>query len=119
VKLYGIRSCDNCRAARTWLDEHGIDHDYVDIRADGLEDADLRRWEKAAGWEELLNRRSITWRKIPAVDREDLDARAARRLILAYPTVLKRPVLDLGDDVLLGFDEDAYRDVLLREDAGQ
>ena len=83
MKLFGIRSCDTCREARAWLDEQGVDYDYVDIRTDGLDNGDLKRWEKLAGWEALLNRRSITWRKIPAVDREDLDAPAARRLTAA------------------------------------
>jgi arsenate reductase len=109
MKLYGIRSCDSCRAARAWLDEQGLEHEYFDIRADGLRESTVSRWQKSVGWEPLLNRRSLTWRKIPSVDREGLDADSARALIMGYPTVLKRPVLEVSaDTVLLGFDEEAY-----------
>ena len=112
VRIYGIKSCDTCRTARRWLEQHQINHEYLDIREDGLDADLLHRWETATGWESLVNKRSITWRKIPELDREDLDGDRAVQLILAYPTVLKRPVLDLGDRVILGFDEDSYRDSL-------
>jgi arsenate reductase len=108
IRIYGIRSCDSCRAARTWLKEQGVTYEYLDIRDDGLNPEQLQRWQEMAGWQKLLNRKSITWRKIPAIDRENLDARAAGRLILAYPTVMRRPVLDTGKEVLLGFDAEVY-----------
>lgn len=106
--LYGIKNCDTCRAAHQWLDSNKVAHDFHDIRADGLNTELLDRWQTAVGWESLVNRRSITWRKIPSVDREALDPAAAVQLILAYPTVMKRPVIDTGVDVLVGFDKDAF-----------
>lgn len=108
TKLYGIRSCGSCQLATRWLEEHGIEYEFVDVRAEGIDDGVIERWQTALGWERLLNKRSITWRKIPPFDRADLDATKARDLILNFPTVLKRPVLDTGSDVLLGFDRHAY-----------
>ncbi len=108
INIYGIRSCDTCRKARKWLEKHNVEHRYLDIRDDGLDEESLIRWQKTAGWEELLNKRSITWRKIPEFDRAELDAERAYQLILAYPTVMKRPVLDLGASVILGFNESDY-----------
>ena len=108
TKLYGIRNCDSCRLATRWLDENGIDYKFVDVRMDGIDESTLERWQETLGWEALMNKRSITWRKIPAFDREDLNATKARELILNFPTVMKRPVLDTDEKVLLGFDKYAY-----------
>jgi arsenate reductase len=113
IKIYGIRSCDSCRNAQKWLKKQGIEFDYIDIRADGIDEQTLHRWAQAVEWENLLNKRSITWRKIPDIDRVDLNADSAVRLIDNYPTVLKRPVLEYGDQVLLGFDEDQYKSTLM------
>lgn len=113
LQLYGIRSCDSCRRARKWLEAQGIDYVYHDIRLEELDVARLREWQQRVGWEELLNRRSLTWRKIPRFDRDNLDAEAAVQLIRAYPTVMKRPVLEIdGADPLIGFDEDRYTKAL-------
>lgn len=108
VTVYGIRSCDTCRKAATWLEDHGIEYRFVDLRADGFGETELTRWQDQAGWEQLLNKRSLTWRKIPPVDREGLDAPRAAQLILEHPTVLRRPLLEFGDEVLLGFDATEY-----------
>lgn len=110
VRIFGIGSCDTCRQATKWLERHGVAFEYVDIRSDGLTDDVVSRWQSRANWEEMINKRSITWRKIPAVDRADLDAESSRHLILAYPTVLRRPVLELPDRLLLGFDEVLYEE---------
>ena len=114
VHLYGIRSCDSCNKARKWLDAAGINYEFHDIRAEELASDRLRDWQTLVGWEALLNRRSLTWRKIPSFDRDNLDAEAAVQLIRAYPTVLKRPILefDAGAAPLVGFDEDAYSQAL-------
>jgi len=108
ITIYGIRSCDTCRNALKWLDEQNVEHQYVDIRTDGLNSELLLRWQKTVAWEDLLNKRSITWRKIPEIDRSDLNSDKACDMILNYPTVLKRPVLDLGTQVILGFDASVY-----------
>jgi len=114
MHLYGIRSCDSCRKARQWLDENRVDYRYHDIRDESLDEARLRSWQEQVGWEQLLNRRSLTWRKIPSFDRDNLDADAALLLIQAYPTVMKRPVLELAGDSspLIGFDEESYAQAL-------
>lgn len=113
TKLYGIRSCGSCQLATRWLDDNGIEYEFVDVRDEGVEDSVIERWQETLGWESLLNKRSITWRKIPQFDREDLNATKVRELILNFPTVMKRPVLDTGANVLLGFDKYAYKELTL------
>ena len=109
LKLYGIRHCDSCRKAQKWLEAHDIEFSFHDIREDGLTDKLLKRWQKSADWEKLINKRSVTWRKIPPFDRNDLDAARTRALILEFPTVMKRPVADAGETVLIGFDPNDYQ----------
>ena len=106
--LYGIRNCDTCRSAQRWLKRHEVEHSFHDIRDDGLSCELLSNWESILGWEELINKRSITWRKIPPVDRASLDPESAVQLILTYPTVMKRPIVDTGTEVLIGFDEQTF-----------
>lgn len=101
--LNGIRSCDTCRKARRALAAAGLDHDWHDLRDDGLGADRLDRWLDAVGWEALLNRRSTTWRSLPAEEREPLDAARARTLMLAHPTLVKRPVLEHAGGVIVGF----------------
>ena len=108
IKLYGIRNCDKCRKARQWLEDRNIEFNFTDIRNESLDESLLEKWQHQTGWEPLLNKKSITWRKIPEFDRAKLDARNARNLILNYPTVMKRPVLDLGHKVVIGFEENEY-----------
>ncbi len=116
IKIYGISSCDKCRAARKWLREHRVDHDYHDLRIDGLDEERLRRWQQALGWELIINRRSITWKKIPTADRDNLTAKSARRLISTYPTLLKRPLLEVDEHpVSMGFSPEIYTQ-LTRQD---
>jgi arsenate reductase len=109
IKLYGIGNCDACRNAIKWLKDHGIEHEFVNIRDAGMDEKKLMSWQKLLGWEALLNKRSLTWRKIPSIDRGNLDSTKARQLILQYPAVMKRPVLDIGTGLVLGFDELAYK----------
>lgn len=108
ISLYGIRSCDACRKALKWMRERDIRHEYVDIREVGLNTPLVNRWQDSINWQELLNRRSITWRKIPECDRNELNRDKARALLLHYPTVMKRPLLDLGSRIVLGFSESEY-----------
>ncbi len=106
--LYGIKNCDTVRKARQWLDAHGIDYTFHDLRSDGVSEADLRRWADAVGWETLLNRRSTTWRQLPASAREGIDAERAIALMREHPTLIKRPVLQTGETLLVGFKPDDY-----------
>ena len=106
--LHGIRNCDTVRKARRWLNTHGVDHAWRDFRDDGLDAADLDRWLVAVGDDVLVNRRGRTWRQLPEATRDGLDATALRALLLEEPTLIKRPVLVDGDDVVVGFDAEAY-----------
>ena len=115
IAIYGIKNCDTCRKARKWLDGRGLTHHYHDIRADGLDRAMLDRWIAALGWEVLLNRRGTTWRKLDEAVRINVDAASARLLMLANPTLIKRPVFEAGGRHMVGFGE-AERDALA--DAG-
>ena len=104
ITLYGIKTCDTCRKALKWLDAEGIAHRYHDLRADGLTAAKVSAWVKACGWESILNRRSTTWRDLPEAVRSGLDAKSATALMVEHPTLVKRPVIDTGKEVLIGFD---------------
>ncbi|MGB5246361.1 MAG: arsenate reductase [Woeseia sp.] len=108
AKLFGIKSCDSCRAALQWLRARDIDATFHDFRADGHDAAMLKRWDKALGWEALLNKRSLTWRRVPEADRHNLNAAKAIHLMLENPTLIKRPILEHEATVHAGFSPDAY-----------
>ncbi|MEO1036364.1 MAG: Spx/MgsR family RNA polymerase-binding regulatory protein [Pseudomonadota bacterium] len=106
--LFGLATCDSCRKAQRWLKDNQRDFSFHDVRRDGLTIQMLERWADAVGWERLVNRKSLTWRKIPSLDRDNLDRNRALALLLENPTLLKRPVLEIGADVVVGFDAAAY-----------
>ena len=107
ITLYGIKNCDTCRKARKWLTDEGIEHKFHDFRVDGLDEATVGNWAAELGWETLLNRRGTTWRKIPDSDRQNVDGASAANLMAANPTLIKRPVFDLGTSQIVGFSDDA------------
>lgn len=109
ITVYGIKNCDTCRNALKALKSEGRDHQFHDLRADGLGEAEVIRWLGAAGWEKLLNRRGTTWRKLPEAERENLDEGKIKRLLLENPTLIKRPVFEVGDEVVVGFDAAAKK----------
>ena len=106
--MYGIKNCDTIRKARAWLQARGIPCDFHDYKLAGIDEARLRAWVAELGWEKLLNRAGTTFRKLPEADRQGLDADKAVALMLAQPSMIKRPVLDLGDRRLAGFSEAAW-----------
>lgn len=108
MKLYGIKNCDTVRKARRWLDDNGIAYDFHDFKKDGLDETLLARWEQAVGWEALINKRGTTWRKLPDELRDNLGARTAHQLMLDNPSIIKRPVVESGDNVSVGFSADAW-----------
>ena len=114
VTLYGIRNCDTIKKARAWLEAQGVAYDFHDYKLAGIDEARLRSWVRELGWERLLNRAGTTFRKLPEADKEGLDEDKAVALMLAQPSMIRRPVLDLGDRRLAGFGEDAYRDAFGR-----
>lgn len=109
ITMYGIKACDTMKKARTWLDEHGVAYDFHDYKTLGIDRTRLERWVDEAGWETVLNRAGTTFRKLPDADKAGLDAQKAIGLMLAQPSMIKRPVLDLGDRLLVGFKPDAYQ----------
>lgn len=110
--LYGIPNCDTVKKARTWLDQHGVAFDFHDYKKAGIDRPRLEAWVAAHGWETVLNRAGTTFRALPAADKTGLDAAKAVDLMLAQPSMIKRPVLDLGDRTLVGFKPDAWAAIL-------
>ena len=108
MRMYGIKNCDTIRKARAWLEARGVAYDFHDYKLAGIDEGQLRGWVAELGWEKLLNRAGTTFRKLPDADKEGLDADKAVALMLAQPSMIKRPVLDLGDRRLVGFDAAAW-----------
>jgi arsenate reductase len=106
--LFGIRNCDTMKKAWTWLDQHGVAYDFHDYKKQGIERERLEGWVRELGWEVLLNRSGATFRKLPDADRANLDAAKAVELMLAQPSMIKRPVLDAGGKLFVGFKPAEY-----------
>ena len=108
ITLYGIANCDTMKKARAWLDGHGVAYAFHDYKKAGIDAATLGRWSEAVGWEVLLNRAGTTFRKLPEIDRADLDRDKAIALMVAQPSMIKRPVLDRDGALTVGFAPDRY-----------
>jgi arsenate reductase len=108
VTIYGIKNCDTMKKARAWLDAHEVVYAFHDYKTDGVERDLLENWTKAVGWETLLNRAGTTFRKLPDADKANIDERKALTLMLAQPSVIKRPVLDTGKELIVGFKPETY-----------
>lgn len=106
--LYGIPNCDTVKKARTWLDQHGVAYRFHNYKSDGIDRAHLKAWVDAHGWETVLNRAGTTFRALADNDKQGLTADKAIKLMLAQPSMIKRPVLDLGKRTLVGFKPDIY-----------
>ncbi|API59252.1 arsenate reductase [Tardibacter chloracetimidivorans] len=108
ITMYGIKNCDTIKKARNWLEARGIDYRFHDYKAAGIDGAKLAEWSGKLGWEKLLNRAGTTFKKLPDADKADIDEAKAIRLMLAQPSMIKRPVLDTGDALLVGFKPEIY-----------
>ena len=109
VTIYGIRNCDTMKKAFAWLDGHGIAYDFHDYKKEGVERATLESWCRELGWEAVLNRAGTTFRKLPESDRENLTEKKAIALMLAQPSMIKRPIVETGKGKLLaGFRAELY-----------
>ena len=106
--IYGIRNCDTMKKARAWLDAKGVAYDFHDYKSAGIDKEKLKGWSDRLGWETLLNRAGTTFRKLPDADKERLTESKALALMTAQPSMIKRPVLDLGRKRLVGFRPDVY-----------
>ena len=109
--LYGIPNCDTIRSARRWLTDHDIEYTFHDFRKNGLDEALLRQWVSELGWEALLNKRGLTWRKLDQDTKDAIDETSAIRLMLEHVAMIKRPVLDMGDRRVLGFKLENYAEL--------
>ena len=109
ITIYGITNCDTMKKARAFLDKKGIAYDFHDYKTKGIERAKLEGWVKKAGWETLLNQAGTTFRKLPDKEKDGLTEKKAIELMLAQPSMIKRPVLELGGrKVLVGFRPEDY-----------
>ena len=108
VTIYGIKACDTMKKARTWLDTRGISYAFHDYKAQEVGRDSLLAWSRSVGWETLLNRAGTTFRKLPDADKADLNEAKAIGLMLAQPSMIKRPVLDVGGALIVGFKQEIY-----------
>ena len=108
ITIYGIRNCDTMKKARAWLEALGVAYDFHDYKTSGIDRATLEKWAKVVGWEVLLNRAGTTFRKLPDSEKQNIDERKAIKLMLEQPSMIKRPVLEHGRTLLVGFTEERY-----------
>ena len=106
--IYGIKNCDTMKKARDWLEGHGVAYGFHDYKASGLSRATLEGWAGQVGWQVLLNKAGATFKKLPDADRADVDEAKAIALMLAQPSMIKRPVLDVDGKLTVGFKPDTY-----------
>jgi arsenate reductase len=108
ITIYGIKNCDTMKKARAWLDGRGVKYAFHDYKTAGIDRGRLEGWAREVGWEALLNKAGTTFRKLDDADKEGLNAKKAMALMLAQPSMIKRPVLDLGGKLVVGFKPEVY-----------
>ncbi len=111
VILYGIKNCSSVKKARAWLDENGIEHTFHDFRREGVDKKRIQDWMSQIDWQDLINRRGLTWRRLPEEQRQGLNKTRAVRLMLEHPTLIKRPVLSKNQRHYVGFKDDDYKNL--------
>jgi arsenate reductase (glutaredoxin) len=112
VILFGIKNCDTMKKAFNWLSENGVDYEFTDYKKAGVAAAHLADWSQRAGWETLLNKRGLTWKKLTEAERTDVNEAKAIELMAQYPSLIKRPVLDTGRQLIIGFTPENYSEQL-------
>ena len=105
IVVYGLRNCDSCRRARAWLDEVNMVYRFIDYRKDKLDGDMVFNWIRSLGWENILNRRSSTWRNLPSARKLGLNETSAKALMLEFPTLIKRPIIQTNSGLMIGFNE--------------
>jgi len=112
ITVYGIPNCNSVKKARGWLDEQGLAYRFHDFKKSGVPEERLEAWLAHFGWETVINRRGTTWRRLPAEEREAMDTGRARKAALSNPSLIKRPVIETDDQLLIGFDADQWQEAL-------
>lgn len=112
VILFGIKNCDTMKKAFNWLSENGVDYEFTDYKKAGVAAAHLADWSQRAGWETLLNKRGLTWKKLTDAERADVNETKAIELMTQHPSLIKRPVLDTGRQLIIGFTPENYAEQL-------
>ena len=110
--MYGIPNCDTIKKSRKWLDANNLAYEFHDYKKQGVPEKNLKQWVKKSGWETLLNRRGTTWRKLDDGIKDNIDEKSAIKVMLENPSSIKRPVLESGKTLLVGFKEDEYQNLL-------
>lgn len=108
ISVYGIKNCDTMKKAMTWLTDNSVAYEFVDYKKAGVAEAHLPDWAARVGWEKLLNTRGLMWKKLSDEERANVDEAKALRLMAQYPALIKRPVLDTGKQLLVGFSPESY-----------
>ena len=112
MKIYGIKNCDTMKKAFAWLEANGVAYEFTDYKKAGIAAARLPDWNQRAGWQKLLNTRGLMWKKLGEAERADVDEAKALQLMAQYPSLIKRPVLDTGTALLVGFSPETYAEQL-------
>ena len=112
IKIFGIKNCDTMKKAFAWLTENGIAYEFIDYKKAGVAEAHLADWSARAGWETLLNKRGLTWKKLSEEERAVVNSEKALKLMAQYPSLIKRPVLDTGSQLIVGFTPENYAEKL-------
>ena len=112
IKVFGIKNCDTMKKAFAWLEANGVAYEFIDYKKAGVAEASLPDWDARAGWEKLLNTRGLMWRKLSDEERSAVDQEKALKLMAQYPSLIKRPVLDTGSQLIVGFAPEKYTEQL-------
>jgi arsenate reductase len=112
IKVFGIKNCDTMKKAMTWLSDRGIAYEFIDYKKASVAEANLPEWAAKAGWQKLLNTRGLMWKKLSEAERADVDEAKALSLMAQYPALIKRPVLDTGSQLIVGFTPENYAEQL-------
>ncbi len=108
IKLYGIPNCDTIKKARKWLDNNNLEYEFHDYKKLGVPEKNLKQWMKKCGWETVLNKRGTTWRKLDDDIKSNIDETSSIQIMIENPSAIKRPVLENGKTLLIGFNENEY-----------
>lgn len=111
ITIYGIPNCDTMKKARSWLDAHNISYVFHDYKKAGVPEKALKCWVKQLGWEQLLNRKGTTWRKLDESVRTNINQTTATQLMLDNPSIIKRPVLDVNGKFFVGFSDEDFKKI--------